>query len=295
MYRVPATLGAGASLLVPPTPSTWLTPSIPPAYRHLDALKADSTSFRSYLKEPLHSASFRSYLKVPLLNFAGTGKEILPSMKTPPLVVSDVYLPVTFSPYGPPYLSNFDIDFDHVRPQDKLVPPLTTEQVLPLLGRVIEFSIAPLDPASKGTSKEARKKRRKLYKDLGIDDRLHNFIAIPWGWDPSTACLYCLHISVDTVLILDISKPRSFAPSRVPMVNVCQWLGVASLPEDQWALEQDGNAPAPAASAGLRKWTMGNTSKLSWIDLIKHRNTISLRSRMILTSSLAIPICQRSI
>ncbi|KAF8994372.1 hypothetical protein BDZ89DRAFT_1150115 [Hymenopellis radicata] len=223
----------------PPTPSTWLTPSIPPAYRHLDALKADS-------------ASFRSYLKVPLLNFAGTGKEILPSMKTPPLVVSDVYLPVTFSPYGPPYLSNFDIDFDHVRPQDKLVPPLTTEQVLPLLGRVIEFSIAPLDPASKGTSKEARKKRRKLYKDLGIDDRLHNFIAIPWGWDPSTACLYCLHISVDTVLILDISKPRSFAP-----VNVCQWLGVASLPEDQWALEQDGNAPAPAASAGSAKVDYG--------------------------------------
>ncbi|KAF8988908.1 hypothetical protein BDZ89DRAFT_1087533, partial [Hymenopellis radicata] len=234
----------GASLLVPPTPSTWLTPSIPPAYRHLDALKADSTSFRSYLKEPLHSASFRSYLKVPLLNFPGTGKEILPSMNTPPLVVSDVYLPVEFNPSSPPYLSTFDIGFDHVRPQDKLVPPLTTEQVLSLLGRVIEFSIAPLDPdpASEGNSKEARKKRRKLYKDL----------------DPSTAYLYCLHISgsVNTVLILDISKPRSFGPFR-PKVNVCQWLGVASLPEDQWALEQDGNAPAPAASAGSAKVDYG--------------------------------------
>ncbi|KAF9021084.1 hypothetical protein BDZ89DRAFT_1071759, partial [Hymenopellis radicata] len=224
----------------PPTPSTWLTPSIPPAYRHLDALKADRTSFRSYLK-------------VPLLNFPGTGKEILPSMKTPPLVVSDVYLPVQFRPYGPPYSSTFDIDSDHVRPQDKLIPPLTTEQVLPLLGRVIEFSIAPLDPASEG------RKRRKLYKDLGIDDRLHNFIATPWGWDPSTACLYCLD-RVDTVCILDISKPGSYAPFCVPMVNVCQWLGVASLPEDQWALEQDGNAPAPAASAVSAKVDYG----LSW-------------------------------
>ncbi|KAF9055446.1 hypothetical protein BDZ89DRAFT_1056024 [Hymenopellis radicata] len=217
----------------PPTPSTWLTPSIPPAYRHLDALKADR-------------ASFCSYLKVPLLNFPGTGKEILPSTKTPPLVVSDVYLPVRFSPY-PSYFS-FDSDADHVRPQDKLIPPLTNEQVLPLLGRVIEFSIAPLDAASEGNSEEAMKKRRKLDKDLAIDDGLHNFIAIPWGWDPSTARLYCL-TTVDNLCILDISKPGSFAPSSVPLVKVCQWLGVASLPEDQWALEQDGNAPAPAASA----------------------------------------------
>ncbi len=43
----------------------------------------------------------------------------------------------------------------------------------------------------------------------------------------------------------------------MPVVKVCQWLGVASLPEDQWALEQDGNAPAPTARAAIVKVDYG--------------------------------------
>ncbi|KAI0933720.1 hypothetical protein AcV5_005795 [Taiwanofungus camphoratus] len=222
----------------PPAPPTWIAP-IPPVSYERASLPADRTS------RPGPTPTV--YKKVPLLNYSGNGRDILPSITTPPLVASHIYVPVHTWSYTPTTYAVNDSKVDYVLPSDKLVPPLSEPQVRALLGRVIQYSPDPLREPEQEASGQAKK--AKKVKSRSSVQGLTRFITAAWGYDPATQWLYCMDprgILLQN-FVLDLSAPQehirnpkhdSGDPFATDLRCAC-WVGVTSIAEDRRMREEE--------------------------------------------------------
>ncbi|CCM00581.1 uncharacterized protein FIBRA_02617 [Fibroporia radiculosa] len=223
------------------TPSSWISP-IPPS--------AFSTSVSDTPEPTTPAYKFTNYYPVPLLKYTGTGKDILPDISSPPIVASHIYVPLDthVSPYGTNTLLAGELSNDLaqlVPDEDRLPFPLADEQAQSLLGRVVQYSIVPLQSHTERPKKKAR------------SQVLTEFVTAVWGYDPSTRMLHCLHPAgfLSTSFIIDVSKTGSHsisAPSTTDAYGVgtkfAHWIGLVSIPEDKLArARRDKNERATSA------------------------------------------------
>ncbi|KAJ7165804.1 hypothetical protein C8R46DRAFT_1035156 [Mycena filopes] len=210
----------------PAPPAHWIDPVPPPSY--------------AWTGSPIPSfpkATPVSYYKVPLLKFSGNGRDILPSVTTPPFITSDIYLPVhqVWLPDAPYTPLNMHEDAGLVRPSDVIFPPISLEQAKSLLGRVFRFCRHPLVINEPG--KKKRKQKTNIFE-----------FGAAWGWDPATCELHCVRVAPDLhqPFLLDLKGPATIAVGRQhgprdPYAvhrDCCQWLGLVTTLEDRWLLEQ---------------------------------------------------------
>ncbi|EED83302.1 predicted protein [Postia placenta Mad-698-R] len=209
----------------------WLSPAPPTWCRYTPPVSYTRAASRT-------AADGIQYKEVPLLYFGGTGRDILPSITMPPLVVSHVYLPVQHREGD--YCHALGDEVDHVVSADRLVPPLTDAQARSLLGRAIQFSTAPLpEPRDDNRPQKKRKKTRPLYTTLQT--------VVVWGYDPATSLLSCTSPfglrNTDFVLDLRVADREVIAADKQEdpygvTRKFAHWLGVVSSPQDRKLREE---------------------------------------------------------
>jgi hypothetical protein len=213
-------------------PTHWIEPARPPSYNlpHEKIL-------------PPFPDPPGLYFKVPLLHFAGNGRNTLPNVSGPPIIVSHIYIPASKLSVHATMPKTLSEDSNVVLPNDVLIPPVSTAQVMTFLGRMIRYCRHPL---ASTVGKKRKRQKADPYE-----------YAAAWGWNPDTLELHCFEYSTYASFILDLSQTGTITafhsdpdPFSLPK-KVCQWLGVVNTQEDQWVLDTNNRPSAPAKGAEL--------------------------------------------